>query len=94
MLVNHADPGRDRVARGTEVDAFAVDADLAFLGLVHAGEHVHQRALARAVLAEQRMYFALVQVEIHMIVGKDAWEALDDAPHFDCQWGVGHGEPL
>ena len=53
MLVDHADAGADRIARAAELDRLAVDQDLALVGPVEAGEDVHQRGLAGAVLAEQ-----------------------------------------
>ena len=79
VLMDHADPGGDRVAWRAEVDGTAVDADGALVGPVQAGEDVHQRALAGPVLAEQRVDLARSQVEVDVIVGEDAREPLDDA---------------
>jgi hypothetical protein len=42
-------------------------------------EDVHQRRLARAVLAEQRVHLAGEEVEVDGVVGDDAGEALRDA---------------
>ena len=52
MLVHHADAVADRLARATDAHGFAVDADLAGVGLVEAVEDRHQRRLAGAVLAD------------------------------------------
>ena len=53
----------------------AVDADLALVRPVQAGEDVHQRALAGAVLAEQGVDLAGAQLEVDVVVGDDAREA-------------------
>jgi hypothetical protein len=52
VLVHHADAGGHRVP-GRRRSPVAVDEDLALVGLVEPVEHVHQRALAGTVLAEQ-----------------------------------------
>ena len=57
----------------------AVDRDGALVRRVHAREDVHQRRLAGAVLAEQRVDLAGLQVEIDAAQRLDAAEALGDA---------------
>ena len=52
--------------------------DLALVRLVEAVEHVHERRLARAVLAQQRVHLALAQVEVDRVVGGERAEALRD----------------
>jgi hypothetical protein len=52
VLVNHADPRFERVARRVEVHGHAVELDLAFVLPVQAGEDVGQGRLPRAVLAQ------------------------------------------
>ena len=89
VLVDHAEAGGDRVARRAERHGLAVDADLARVGLVEPGQDVHERALAGAVLAEQGVDLARPQVEVDVVVGDDAGEALDDAAHLDRRRGVG-----
>ena len=74
VLVDHPQAGLDRVARRPEHDRPAVEADLALVGPVEAGEDVHQRALAGAVLAEQRVDLAGPQLEVDVVVGEDARE--------------------
>ena len=59
VLVHHADPGVERVARRVELDRLAVEQDLALVRPVEPGEDVRERALAGAVLAEQRVHLAL-----------------------------------
>ena len=58
VLVDHADAGGDRVAGAGEVLHHVVEDDLALVGRVEAVEDVHQRGLAGAVLAEQRVDLA------------------------------------
>ena len=60
------------------VTRLAVDQDLALVRLVEPVEDVHQRRLAGAVLAEQRVHLALAQVEVDAVVRDDAGEPLRD----------------
>ena len=75
MLVDHADAGRDRIARRVEHDRSTVEQDLAAVRAVQAGEDVHERALAGAVLAEHGMDLTHAQVEGDPVVGEDTREA-------------------
>ena len=65
-------PGRCRAAgrRAGEriVDGVAVEADLAGVGAGEAVDDLHQRALAGAVLADERVHLARVDVEVDAIV--------------------------
>ena len=67
------------------------DQDLALVRPVEAVEDVHQRRLARAVLAEQRVHLALAQVEVDVVVRDDAREPLRDAPHLEDRGGFHRG---
>ena len=64
--------------RRAELGRLAVDQDLALVGPVEAVEDVHQRRLAGAVLAEERVHLALAQVEVDAVVRDDAGEPLRD----------------
>ena len=48
----------------------------------HPEQHLHQRALARAVLAEEAEDFAGVHVQIDAVVGANRPEAADDPRAF------------
>ena len=74
-------------------DRPAVDADLALVRPVEAGEDVHERALAGAVLAEQRVDLARPQVEVDVVVGEDAREALDDPGRLERGRASSRGRP-
>ena len=71
------------IASSGEAKATArpLDRDRAGVGGIKTVEHAHQRALAGAVLAEQRQHLAGADVEVDVIVGDDAAEPLDDAAH-------------
>ncbi len=58
VLEDHADAGGDRVSRRRERDLLAVDLDRARVRLLHAVQDLHQRGLARAVLADDRVHGA------------------------------------
>ncbi len=83
VLVHHPDPERDRICRTRERHRLPAHQDLAPRRLVQAEEHVHQRALAGSVLAEQAMDLALVQGEVDVLVRDDAGELLGDAPRLE-----------
>ena len=57
--------------------------NLSSVGPVEPVEDVHQRRLAGAVLAEQRVHFAATDVEGDLVVGDDARELLADVPHLE-----------
>ncbi len=83
VLVHHADAGLDGVGAGGEVLGRALEHDLALVGPVQAVQAVHQRRLARAVLAEQRVHLARPHVEIDAVVRGEVAEALRDAPELE-----------
>jgi hypothetical protein len=56
--VDHRDPGVTGVVRRVEVDDLAAREHLAGLAPDDAAEHLHQRRLAGAVLADQPADFA------------------------------------
>ena len=68
-------------------DRLALPQDLALVGLVAGREHLDQRRLAGAVLAEQAVHLAGADVELDAAQGEDAGEALDDAAHLQQRLG-------
>ena len=85
LLVDDGDARRLGVAHACEADRLAGDPDLAVIGRVDAGEDLHQRRLAGAVLAHQSVDLAAAQVEIHPAQGRHAGEALGDARRLEEQ---------
>ena len=86
MLVHHADAVGDGSVRVIDGDWLAADGNLALVRLVQAVDDVHQGALAGAVLAQQRVDFALLQGEIHVVVRQDAGESLGDPCGLQGGW--------
>ena len=58
LLVDDGDAGVARVGGAVEVDRLAVDQHVAGVGPVDAGQQLHERRLAGAVLADQRVHLA------------------------------------
>ena len=83
MLVDHADAGVDGIAWRGEMTGLPLTKIVPASGLYMPGQHVHQRALAGAVLAQQRVDLARAQIKIDVVVGEHAGESLDDAAHLD-----------
>ena len=83
LLMHHADAGGPRVARRAEMHRSAVDAHLACVAGVHAGDDLHQRAFAGAVLAGEAVDLAGLQREIDAAQRLDAAERLGDAGQFE-----------
>ena len=81
MLKHHAYAARARVVGVGEQHGFAVDGNRALGGFEQAIEHLDQRRLARAVLANEGVRLMRVNIEIDVIVGDEIAKALDDAPH-------------
>ncbi len=78
VLEHRADAELEAGARRGDPDRLAVDQDLAFVRLLHAGEDADQRRLAGAVLAQQHMDLARLEVERDAVIGDHAGEALGD----------------
>ena len=96
LLVDDADAEVLGGARRGDLHLAALDPDRAGVPLVDPGEDLHQRGLARAVLAHQRVDLAGAQLEARVLERLDAREALGDVGHLD-QEIAHHGssaEPL
>src|SRR5207302_1350483 len=74
--------GVERVAR---LVGLAVEPHLAFVGLVRAGEHFHERALAGAVLADEREDLARIDGEVDPGQRDRRAESLLDAGHAEAR---------
>ena len=87
LLVDHADAGRQRLARRAEMHGPAVDRHAAVVLAVQAGDDLHQGRLAGTVLADQAVDFAGAQHEVDVAQGRDAAERLGDAAQFERRRG-------
>ena len=90
VLVDHADVQIKRVLRGADLHFLPIHEDLAFVGIVDAGEHVHKSRLAAAVFAEQGQNLTLMQLQTDRFVRHDLSEALGDVSQFDCVCQASH----
>jgi hypothetical protein len=88
FLMHHGDAEFAGHQRSRRMDDLAVEADLAAVGGVHAGEDFAERALARAVLADERVAGAALHSEAHPVEREHAGEALGDAVELE----EGHGK--
>ena len=79
MLVDHADSGIGGGGRVLIARRLAVDLHGAGIGGVEAREHIHQRRFAGAVFAEQSVYLAPGEGEIHALQRRPAAEGFFDA---------------
>ena len=78
LLMDHGDAGRARVARRAEAGLPAVEHEAAREFRMHAGDDLHQRALAGAVLADETMDLAGGEREVDPAQRLDAAEGLRD----------------
>ena len=90
LLVDGAHAGPLRLERVGELDPLPVELDLAGVREVDAGQDLHERALAGAVLAHQRMDLAGEQAEVDRVQRPGVTEQLVDATHLEdwCAHGV------
>ena len=93
VLVDHADPSRDRVGRPADRDWAPVERDLTLVGRRQPVQDVHQGRLPGAVLAEERVDLARPDLEVDPIICDDARVSLRDATHLERGGGhdLGHG---
>ena len=81
VLVHHANAQGHRIGGALDPHLFATIENLAIRGLVEAHEDVHERGLARSVLAQQGVDLSLANREVHVLVGVFGTEALADVLH-------------
>ncbi|MNX85707.1 hypothetical protein D3C86_1175570 [compost metagenome] len=91
FLMDHGDAVLQRIERGIETDRRAFQANFAVVRLVDAGENLHQRRFAGAILAHQRMHGAALEVELHIIERHDAGKFLAYAIRCEKKLRIRHG---
>ena len=79
MLMHHAYARGIGVVGRPEPHLVPIDENLPLVGLIKTHEDVHERRLARAVLANQGERLALAYAERYGIAGERSGEALGDA---------------
>ena len=80
FLVDDADARLLGGERGRQGDGFTPHQDLALVGLVEPRENLHQRRLAGAVLADERVHLPGAQGEVDALQRPDPREELADTP--------------
>ena len=79
VLVDGRDPERGRVLGSGDRDLLAVEADRALVGRVDAGDRLHQRRLAGAVVADEAHDLAGADGEVDPVQSLDRAESLADS---------------
>ena len=84
LLVNHRDAALARVQRVRRAERLAIERDASGVGLIRAGEDFHQRAFARAVLADERVRLAGCDGQCDAPQRVRGTEGLAHAGHFEA----------
>ena len=94
LLVDDGDAGARGLAGAGEPHRLAVDRDLAVIVGIDAGQDLHQRRLAGAVLAHQGMDLARARREIDALEHRHIAERFADAAHGEQRWSsrVAHSD--
>src|ERR1051326_3018398 len=82
-LVDHCDAQTERRAGGLDPGGLAIDPDFTGVGPQRPGQNVHQRGLARAVLAKEGMDLARQRVEVHAVQRRRLPKPPDNSPHLN-----------
>ena len=83
LLMDHGDALLEGVQGRVQVGFLAAQADRAGVGVVDAGDDLHQRRLAGTVLAHERVDRAGLEAELDVVQRHHAWERFADT--LDCQ---------
>ena len=83
MLMHHADAVADRLFRRADAHERPVDANFAGVRFIEAVKDRHQGRLAGAVLADDAVNDAALDLEVDVVVGVNRAEALVDADQLD-----------
>ena len=76
-------PSAKGVARGANLHFLAAHEDLSLIGIVDSGDHVHQRGLAAAILAQYGQNLAIAHGQVDLVVGHNLAEALGEVLQLD-----------
>ena len=83
MLMDHRDAARHCVRRPVPDEALPPRTIEPASGAIEAEQHLHQRALARAVLAQEAEDFPGVEIKIDAVDRPHRAEAASDPAHFE-----------
>ena len=83
LLVDEAQSPVQGILGRIDVDLFAIDKDLSFVGDIGPAQHLDQGALSGPVLAQKDVDLAGPQLEVDLVQRHDAWKLFCDVSHFD-----------
>ena len=83
VLMDHADAALEGILGGGDGDRISADQNLALIGKINSGQHVHQGGFAAAVFTQQGQNLTAFDVQRDIVVGNDFAEALGDVFHLD-----------
>jgi hypothetical protein len=75
------------MARTRQAHLRSVAQHCSLIGPIQTAQYRRERALARAVLAEQGVHFARGKIEIDIVIGKHSGKALRHASCRECEKG-------
>ena len=84
LLVDHGQAAGARVGRASGAPGLAVEGHAPAVGRLDAGEDLHERALAGAVLSEDRMHLARASLELDAAEGDGQAERLAEVAEYDA----------
>jgi hypothetical protein len=87
LLMNQGNAEMFRRPHTVDTHRPVFEQNLAAVGFLHTGENLHQRALARAVLANDRQNFTLVQRERNVVQRPHAGELFGEGACFQQSRG-------
>src|SRR6266540_728556 len=83
MLVDHADTARDGIRGISDLHRFPVEQDLALIRASQSKENIHERGLACAVFAKERMDLPGFHIQTDLVVGYDTRITFGDSAHLE-----------
>ena len=90
VLVHHPEPARKRIGGGAQPRLLPAQADCSTVGLVEPEQDLHERRLAGAVFAHQRVDRPRLHAQAHPVVGHQPAKRLRDVGEFHCRWESVH----
>jgi uncharacterized membrane protein YphA (DoxX/SURF4 family) len=81
-----------RMPGGADLFWLVIKEYLPAIWLVHAAQHLHERAFSSAVLTNQGMDLASVQIESYLDQSLHTWETLADILHYQKRGFILHGD--
>ena len=87
MLMHHCNTVLQTVTRTRETNLSAITQHCTLIGLVQTTQHRRKGALPCPIFTQQRVNFSWKQIEIHMVVRKNARETLSYLSGRQCKEG-------